>query len=903
MSKSKAETPMMKQYREARKSLTPDTLLLFRLGDFYELFEKDAERGAALLGITLTKRHEMPMAGIPCHAAENYLSKLLNNGVKVAICDQLEAPKPGKLVKRGITRILTPGTVLEERQLEAGENHFILAIDADKRGARAAWLDLSTGKFVLAAERAPADLLAALASISPREYLVAEGLAERIEKTPELSAFLDETEALLGQSTRTERPDFDFDPKAGAREVMENLGVMNLEGFGISSDHPALGTAGSLLVYANDVLRGKPGNLRKVEEYRSGAALLVDPATQRNLEIFRTSANTRKGSLLDVMDETATPAGSRLLERFLAQPERDLAEIRRRQDCVGEFATAPALAERLRSVLRSGNDVERILGRLRNRIARPRELGGLRATLRGLPSLAKSLRDSAEDAPAIAKLGDSIGSFDELHELLDRALEEELPAEIKADVKSDGARVIRPGFDEELDRLRELGSGGKQWILDLETAERERTGITNLKVKYNGAFGYFIEVTKANIHLVPEHYHRKQTMTNAERYITEELRQKEKEIINAEEQSVSCEEKLFQQVVEAALAEADALSETAATLAEIDLFASWGVLARDRNYVRPFFTEPEAAPVLQVEQGRHPVVELSLKKDGLGLAGTHAFVPNDCSLSSADQQIHLLTGPNMAGKSTFIRQVALIALMAHVGSFVPAKACRLAPLDRIFSRVGAGDELARGNSTFMVEMNETANILNNCTPQSLIVLDEIGRGTSTYDGLSIAWAVVEHLHGAGPDGPQTLFATHYHELTRLADTLPRLRNYSVAVKEWNDEIIFVRQVTPGASERSFGIQVARLAGLPDTVVSRAKTILSTLEKGDDQAAHAEAPPVPPAKGKAPSEPKPKPKPKSKREPEPPSSEPVDETKPKPEQPAEPASPNSPHVGGVQMELF
>ena len=842
MTKHKEDTPMMKQYREARASLTPETLLLFRLGDFYEMFEVDAERGAPVLGITLTKRHDMAMAGFPFHAAEGYLAKLLAKGYKVAICEQLEAPKAGKLVKRGITRILTPGTVLEERQLEAGQNNFILALDCDKKGARAAWLDLSTGKFVLASVEDPNDLLAAFASLGPHEYLMPEGLAGRASRNLDLATFLDEFQNLLGEVTRTDRPDYDFDQRSGAREVMENLGVMNLEGFGIGLDHAGLGPAGALLIYANDVLRGKPGNLRRVEEYRSEAALLVDPATQRNLEVFRTSSNSRKGSLLDAMDETVTSAGGRLLERYLGQPELDLAEINRRQQCVGEFAEAPGLADKVRDALRGGNDVERILGRLRNRLARPRELGGLRATLRNLPVLADLLRDASERHPRIGGLGQDLCTFDDLCELLNEALEEELPADIKVDVKSDGGRVIRPGFNEDLDRLRELGSGGKQWILDLETSEREKTGIGNLKVKYNGAFGYFIEVTKANLSLVPEHYVRKQTMTNAERYFTEDLRQKEKEIVNAEERSVAREEELFREVLDSALSEADALAEMASGLAEIDLYSSWGCIARERGYCRPEFQE--SSSVLEIEQGRHPVVELSLKRESLGLAGTHAFVPNDCQLSSENEQICLITGPNMAGKSTFIRQVALIALLAHVGSWVPARACRLGLVDRIFSRVGAGDELARGNSTFMVEMNETANILNNCTDRSLIVLDEIGRGTSTYDGLSIAWAVVEHLHGKLSAGPKTLFATHYHELTRLSESLPRLLNYSVAVKEWNDEIVFVRQVTPGASERSFGIQVARLAGLPDGVVNRAKTILQSLEVGDAEAAKADLEGIP-----------------------------------------------------------
>ena len=827
--KAGEETPMMKQYREARESLEADTLLLFRLGDFYEMFENDAERGAALLGITLTKRHDMPMAGIPSHSAEGYLTKLLNLGHKVAICDQLEPPKTGKLVKRGITRILTPGTLLEDQQLDASSNHFLVALDLDKKAAFASWLDLSTGKFNLIQSSNLQDFLSVLSALSPREVLLPESLSSKVAHWEEGDLFKDELERILTDVTQTERPDFDFDQKAGAREVMESLGVMNLEGFGIGLSHPGLGPAGALLVYAQDVLKGKPGNLRKIEEFRDGESLLVDPSTQRNLEIFKTSAQSRKGSLLDSMNGTVSAGGARLLEAYLSSPQRDLTEIRRRQNCVSEFSTLPVVVDDVVGILKRGSDLERILGRLRNRLVRPRELGGLRATLRGLPGIRKTLEEVGGANKAIEALALKVETFDSLCALLEKALEEELPADIKVDVKGEGGRVIRTGFDEQFDELRELGRGGKRWILELEASEREKTGISNLKVKYNGAFGYFIEVTKANLHLVPEHYVRKQTMTNAERFYTEELRQKEKEIVNAEERAVAKEQELFLQVVEHALEHADDLARTAEVLSEIDLFSSWGAMMRDRDYCIPEFVEDSS--VLEIEQGRHPVVEGVLKRESLGLAGTHAFVPNDCSLSAEEDQICLITGPNMAGKSTFIRQVALITLMAQVGSAVPAKSCRLGLVDRIFSRVGAGDELARGNSTFMVEMNETANILNHCTPSSLIVLDEIGRGTSTYDGLSIAWSVVEHLHGAGSHGPKTLFATHYHELTQLAESLPRLRNFSVAVKEWNDEIIFVRQVTPGASERSFGIQVARLAGLPDSVVGRAKEILAGLETG------------------------------------------------------------------------
>ena len=529
------------------------------------------------------------------------------------------------------------------------------------------------------------------------------------------------------------------------------------------------------------------------------------------------------------MDQTVTAGGARLLESYLSSPERDLAEISRRQNLVREFSQIPSVVREVAEILKTSSDLERILGRLRNRLVRPRELGGLRSTVRNLPQIRSVLLEKANEFPAIKTLALSVETFDELSDLLENSLEEDLPAEIKLDVKGEGGRVIRAGYDSSFDQLRELGSGGKRWIMDLEASERTKTGIPNLKIKYNGAFGYFIEVTKANLHLVPEHYIRRQTMTNAERFYTDELRQKEKEILNAEESAVSKEQELFLDVVEQTLNYADELSLVAGVLAEIDLFASWGAILRDRDYCLPEFVENE--DILEIEQGRHPVVESVLKKESLGLAGTHAFVPNDCLLSASQDQIALITGPNMAGKSTFIRQVALITLMAQVGSGVPAKNCRLSLVDRIFSRVGAGDELARGNSTFMVEMNETANILNNCTSSSLIVLDEIGRGTSTYDGLSIAWSVVEYLHGHAELGPKTLFATHYHELTKLSQSLTRLRNYSVAVKEWNDEIIFVRQVTPGASERSFGIQVARLAGLPDEVVKRAKEILANLETG------------------------------------------------------------------------
>ena len=609
-----------------------------------------------------------------------------------------------------------------------------------------------------------------------------------------------------------------LEPAAGARTVMEPLGVLNLQGFGLTQDHPALGPAGALAAYATENLCAKPENLRSLQEYRSAEALLLDPATLRNLEIFTSVRGSRDGSLLAAINLTGTAAGARLLERWLAAPAKDLAEIRRRQAAVGELLPRPTelglIAEKLGGV----RDIPRILGRLQNRLRNPRELGGIRDTLAQLPELRAELAKFPPSSE-VSNFKSQIQELPALRQLLAAALADELPADL-----NDG-NFIRPGFDAELDRLRALTSGNRTWLSDLERTEQERTGIRSLKVRFTNNFGYYIEVTKANLHLVPADYIRRQTTVGGERYVTESLRQKEKEIFHAEENALARELQLFQDLVAAVLAEAAGLTTTAGALAELDVLGGWARLAREWDYCRP---ELDDGDDFEITDGRHPVVEQMLRQPGAA-GGSQAFVPNDTSLSADEAQIALITGPNMAGKSTYIRQVALIALLAQVGCWVPARSCRLGLVDRIFSRVGASDDLARGNSTFMVEMNETANILNNATPRSLIILDEIGRGTSTYDGLSIAWAVVEHLHRDAERGPRTLFATHYQELTQLEKHLPRLRNLSVAVKEWNDEIVFVRRVVPGAADRSYGIQVARLAGLPLTVINRARTILSKLE--------------------------------------------------------------------------
>jgi len=822
MAADKKLTPMMQQWHEIRARLADDTLLLFRLGDFYEVFQQDAERGAKLLGITLTHRHGMPMAGIPYHAADTYLQKLLDQGIKIAICDQTETPQPGKLVQRALTRIITPGTRLADTQIDARRNHFLLALDLDKKVLHAAWLDLTTGEFVLATEARPENLFAAFEGIDPREIIVPEGASQSWRETEgpfgELYAHICDGRAV------TAIPDYHFDPASGTQSVMETLGVLNLEGFGLRQDHPALGAAGALVHYATETLCAKPENLRQLREYSSERTLLLDPATLRNLEIFKSAASTRQGSLLAAMDGTVTAPGARLLERWLCAPQLDLTEIQRRQNCVGEFVTSPGLSTELHQLLRGIRDIERILGRLQNRMRNPRELGGVRDTLHALPAIAVSLLEFP-DTP-VAAIASRIHNFELLSEELAKGLADELPGKI------DDGGTIRDGYDEELDHLRSLTRDSQQWLTEFELAEQARTGIKNLRIRFNGAFGYFIEITKSNLALVPENYVRKQTMKNAERYTTDVLKEREREILHAEEKALAREEELFNRLIAAILDYADALKETAAALAEMDVLIGWAVLAREWDYCKPQLDDSDT---LQIDQGRHPVVEQMLRDQRLGLAGTHAFVPNDSNLSSIGDkfpQIALITGPNMAGKSTYIRQIALIVLMAQSGAWVPARSCRLGLVDRIFSRVGASDELARGNSTFMVEMNETANILNNSTARSLVILDEIGRGTSTYDGLSIAWAVIEHLHPKDAAGPRTLFATHYHELTQLAKTLDRLENYSVAVKEWNDEIVFVRQVVKGAADRSYGIQVARLAGLPSPVIDRAKTILERLEADD-----------------------------------------------------------------------
>ena len=832
MSEPEKITPMMQQYFEARKGLAKDTLLLFRLGDFYEMFFDDAVLASRLLGLTLTKRQAHPMAGIPYHAAEGYVTKLLAAGKKVAFCEQAEPAQAGKLVKRGVTRILSPGTTLSASQIDAQRNHYLAALQLDGAGLHAAWLDLSTGEFKVATDPQVENLLPILTGLDPAELLIAEGELERWAGSPHERTGWHALHAFAGRRLATTLPAFHFARESGAQVVMATLGVLNLEGFGLAASHPALGPAGALIRYATENLCAKPENLRSLQEYRSGGAVLLDPATLRNLEVFNSSRGTKEGSLLAAIGRAQTAPGARLLERWLASPAFDRGEIERRQTLVGELLADTPRLNPLRAALSRVRDIPRILGRLQNRLRNPRELGGIRDTLADWPALRELMGGARAPGalaapPGLSALQARVQELPELRELLQRSLADELPTDW------DEGGVIRAGYDAELDRLRSLTSDNRTWLSDLERAEQEKTGIRSLKVRFTNNFGYYIEVTKANLHLVPAEYIRRQTTVGGERYLTESLRQKEKEIFHAEENALAREKELFAGLLAAVLDQSVALAQGAAAVAELDVLAGWADLARDWDYCRPEFVEGDC---LEITDGRHPVVEQMLRSTEARPAGAGpAFVPNDAFLAGDDAQIALLTGPNMAGKSTYIRQVALIALLAHIGCWVPAKRCRLGLVDRIFSRVGASDDLARGNSTFMVEMNETANILNHATERSLIILDEIGRGTSTYDGLSIAWAVVEHLHRDPVRGPRTLFATHYQELTQLEKHLPRLRNFSVAVKEWNDEIVFLRRVVPGAADRSYGIQVARLAGLPLSVIDRARAILAKLEGDEAQA--------------------------------------------------------------------
>jgi DNA mismatch repair protein MutS len=852
-------TPMMTQYRRIKGELPRDALLLFRLGDFYEMFFEDAQTGAQILNLALTARNGVPMCGLPHHAANAYIGRLLKAGRKVAICDQLEDARPGKLVKREVTQILSPGTHFDERMLVAERNNFLAAICPRGKIFGLALMDLTTGDFLTTELEAGPALLTELERLRPAEIIYPT------EATSLRDLLRDSFKILNGYD------DWAFAPETAVFTVREHFKVASLDGFGLKDKSAAIGAAGGALHYLTQHLRRDVKHLTRISFYQRSDFLALDYTTLRHLEILEPLRHdaSRNASLYGVLNRTTTPMGARLLRQWLSQPLAKVEPIRRRQDAVQTFIGNSFGLDAFRQQLANVRDLERTLGRLSSGGGNARDLVALRIALEQIPALKRTLceigartarprvdvlneevfepadgsKDSSDrcakpelaDEPSalLPQLDSQISESPDLVELISRAIVDEPPLPIKE------GGMIRDGFDPALDELRTAQRGGKDWIAKLQADEITRTGISSLKVRFNSVFGYYIEVTKSNLDKVPAHYHRKQTIANGERFITPELKEMEGKILGAEERSVKLEYELFQRVREDVLGQMPKIQQTASALAQLDVLASFAETARLHNYARPQVADDG---VIQIRDGRHPVLEQQLVEE--------RFVPNDVQLGGAPNsdsartgneskhadseigapQIALITGPNMAGKSTYIRQVALLTLLAHTGSFVPAAEARIDLVDRIFTRIGASDDLARGQSTFMVEMTETANILNNATPRSLIVLDEIGRGTSTFDGLSLAWSIVEHLHNQV--GAKTLFATHYHELTELSARLPRLKNFNVAVREWHDQIVFLRKIVEGGTDKSYGIQVARLAGVPKEVLERAKQILGNLEESE-----------------------------------------------------------------------
>jgi DNA mismatch repair protein MutS len=873
-------TPMMAQYRRIKSELPKDALLLFRLGDFYELFFEDAQAGAQLLNVALTKRGSVPMCGIPFHAANAYIGRLLKAGRKVAICDQMEDARPGQLVKREVTQILSPGTHFDERMLKAERNNFLAAVYPVGRTLGLAFVDLTTGDFLTTEVEGQAEALTELQRVRPveiiypgeaaavRDLLRGEGRGARDESRPFTPAHVASDgerggPAPSGDNSRVAASaatgfgwilngydDWVFAPETALFTVREHFKVASMDGFGLRDRMAAIGAAGAVLHYLTQHLRRDVANLTRISFYQRSDYLALDFTTLRHLEILEPLHHDapRNASLYGSLNRAVTPMGARRLRDWLSQPLATLEPIRRRQEAVQMLMENAAGLEELRAQLSQVRDLERTLGRLSAGTGNARDLIALRTALKQIPRLKQMVQELARPEPMreqptdtsehllvngfparvggteeavgatggisnlLTQLGSQATELPDLVELIGRAIVDEPPLAVKE------GGMIRDGFDAGLDELRVAMRGGKEWIAKLQQDEITRTGIQSLKVRFNSVFGYYIEVTKSNLDRVPPAYIRKQTIANGERFITPDLKEMEGKILGAEERGVKLEYELFQRVRESVLGQLPSIQETAAALAQLDVLGCFAESARLYNYCRP---QIDNGGVLFIREGRHPVLEQSLSEE--------RFVPNDARLDN-ETQIVLITGPNMAGKSTYIRQVALLVLLAQTGSFIPAVEARIDLVDRIFTRIGASDDLARGQSTFMVEMCETANILNNATSRSLIILDEIGRGTSTFDGLSLAWSIVEHLHNQV--GAKTLFATHYHELTELAARLPRLKNFNVAVREWHDQIVFLRKIVEGGTDKSYGIQVARLAGVPKAVLERAKQILGNLEESE-----------------------------------------------------------------------
>ena len=799
-----SETPMMAQYR-ALKARDPDALLLFRMGDFYEMFGDDAERGSALLGLALTTRDKgpnaMPMAGFPHPALESYLAKLVQAGQRAAVCEQVEDPKLAKgLVKREVVRVVTPGTLTDEALLDPKTANYLAAVVEVGGKLGMAWIELSTGRFALAGV-SRTELADEVARINPAETLLSE---------IQLDAPWVRTLRTHSGLAVTIRPSWDFQAEQARTALFDQFKTTTLAGFGVDDRAPEVQAAGALVAYLRETQKSSLGHITRLTPYRRAETLALDEMTRRSLELTRTlREGKRDGSLLSIIDRTVTPMGARLLAEWLTSPQTRPEAIAERHDAVAELARESGLRGDLRAALGEAYDLERLAARVGTGRATPRDLVALARTLALLPRIKARL--TARRSSRLAELETSLELCPEVRSDIEASLVDDPPLALKE------GGLIRDGYHPDLDELREIARGGKSWIAKFQAEQVRRTGINSLKVGFNKVFGYYIEISHTHGAKVPADYVRKQTVKNAERYITPELKEYEDKVLRAEDRACELEYELFVTLRDRVSAEAPRLIQAGSVLAQVDVLSGLAELAVRHGYCRP---EMVGEPVLEVEAGRHPVLD--------ALMPPGEFVPNDTRLDPDDGTILLITGPNMAGKSTYIRQVALISVMAQMGSFVPARQARLGVVDRLFARVGATDELSRGQSTFMVEMTETANILNNATARSLVILDEIGRGTSTFDGISLAWAITEHLHDHV--GCRTLFATHYHELVELAKTKPRLRNANVAVSESGGEIVFLHRIVPGGADQSYGIHVARLAGVPAPVLDRAREILAFLEK-------------------------------------------------------------------------
>ncbi|MBN8724319.1 MAG: DNA mismatch repair protein MutS [Acidobacteria bacterium] len=808
-------TPMLKQYNEI-KHQHPGTLLFFRLGDFYEMFYEDAIIGARELEITLTARNKergtpVPMCGVPYHSASNYISKLVRKGYRVAICDQLETASKGiKLVKRDVVRIITPGTTVDSQLLESKENCYLAAITGNKDTLAVAFVDVSTGEFITtqtSGENSWSRLVEEIESFSPKEIIYPQSLSSLFGTTNSSQ----NTPTIFAGAVITGLEDWQFEYDRSRELLCSHFKVASLDGFGLEKKSVAISASGAILNYVRDTQKEAAAHINNIAYFEPADYMILDGATIRNLELVAAIEGSKSNTLLGVLDQTETSMGARLLKQWLLRPSIKLGELNTRLDTVAEVRRNTIMRDRVRQQLGKIQDLERLLGRISLGTANPRDLLSLKSSLEIIPEV-KLLLEQATSS-LLEVLREDLDELSDISNLIKEAITDEPPANL-----SDGG-VFREGYHKELDELRSIRQNAQSFIAAIEIRERERIGISSLKVRFNNVFGYFIEVSKTNLKLVPAEYERKQTLVNAERFTTPELKELETKVLGAEEEILRIEQDLFQQLRQQIASQTTRIQRTAHILAIIDVLFNFAEVAAKKNYCRPTLNE---ADEIILKDSRHPVVETQGER----------FIPNDLYINNTTHRLLIITGPNMGGKSVYLRQTALISIMAQIGCFVPATEAQLAIVDRVFTRVGASDNLARGRSTFMVEMTETAYILNTATPRSLILLDEIGRGTATFDGLSLAWAIAEYLHDNAKHAAKTIFATHYHEMTELAKLLPGVRNFQMALKEQGGQIVFLRRLIEGSTSKSYGIEVARIAGLPTQVIERAREILGNLEANE-----------------------------------------------------------------------